>query len=385
MKKFILLSFLMISSIFDLNAQLKVNSAGKVGAGVSSVVPQAELSAGIYDGYTYSNYSFAVWARECFNSSFIMGLRGYATSPTANQGRTFGVQGVSGNGTSGWNYGVLGGIGGSNNGAGIFGTTTNHLGVNVYGRYAGYFDGSVRITDTLTVPTIVTPSDIRLKENITSLTKTRDGGVLDRLMDMNVISYNYKTPKYEDADTASVSTTALRQTKEGSPKLRHYGLLAQELRDIYPDLVIEGQDGYLGVNYLELVPLLLRSIQELKAELDEVKGNNDKVRNARATDFDDESTDVSDATKIPSVASLAQNTPNPFTERTTIRFTLPENTRDAYIYIFDMSGKMQKQIPIDSSMQSITIEGYELSAGMYIYSLVIGGKEVKTRRMILSK
>ena len=74
MKKFILLSFLMISSIFDLNAQLKVNSAGKVGAGVSSVVPQAELSAGIYDGYTYSNYSFAVWARECFNSSFIMAL-----------------------------------------------------------------------------------------------------------------------------------------------------------------------------------------------------------------------------------------------------------------------------------------------------------------------
>ena len=85
------------------------------------------------------------------------------------------------------------------------------------------------------------------------------------------------------------------------------------------------------------------------------------------------------------MASLAQNTPNPFTERTTIRFTLPENTRNAYIYIFDMSGKMQKQIPIDSSMQSVTIEGYELSAGMYIYSLVIGGKEVKTRRMILSK
>jgi hypothetical protein len=50
-----------------------------------------------------------------------------------------------------------------------------------------------------------------------------------------------------------------------------------------------------------------------------------------------------------------------------------------------MSGKMQKQIPINSSMESITIDGYELSAGMYIYSLVIGGKEIQTRRMILSK
>ena len=46
---------------------------------------------------------------------------------------------------------------------------------------------------------------------------------------------------------------------------------------------------------------------------------------------------------------------------------------------------MQKQIPVDSSMQSVTIEGYGLSAGMYIYSLVVDGKEVKTRRMILSK
>lgn len=386
MRKFFFFTVLMLSSIIELNAQLKVNSAGKVGTGVSSVVPQAELSSGVYDGYSYSSYSFAVWSRECKNSSFIMGLRGYATSPIANHGRTFGVQGISGNGTSGWNYGILGGLGGSNNGAGVFGTTTNHLGVNVHGRYAGYFDGSVRITDTLTVSTMVTPSDIRLKENITSLAKTQDGCVLDRLMDMNVISYNYKTQKCEDSDTASAATKALWQNIGKSQKMRHYGLVAQELKDIYPDLVLEGQDGYLGVNYLELVPLLLRSIQELKAELDEIREKNDNVGNARAADFDDNTpADISVITKNNSVASLAQNVPNPFTERTTIRFTLPENIQNAIIYIFDMSGKMQKQIPVDSSMQSVTIEGYGLSAGMYIYSLVVDGKEVKTRRMILSK
>jgi hypothetical protein len=84
-------------------------------------------------------------------------------------------------------------------------------------------------------------------------------------------------------------------------------------------------------------------------------------------------------------AILYQNSPNPFFVSTTIRFELPEHTQNAYIFIFDMSGKMQKQIPINSSMESITIDGYELSAGMYIYSLVIGGKEIQTRRMILSK
>jgi len=50
-----------------------------------------------------------------------------------------------------------------------------------------------------------------------------------------------------------------------------------------------------------------------------------------------------------------------------------------------MSGKMQKQISVTTDMQSITIEGYELRAGMYIYSFVVGGKEIDTKRMILTK
>ena len=134
------------------------------------------------------------------------------------------------------------------------------------------------------------------------------------------------------------------------------------------------------------MPILIRSIQELKAELDEVKSKDTEVKRARAASFEeDEDIDLKDATSIPAMATLAQNTPNPFSERTTIRFTLPENAQNAFIYIFDMSGKMQKQIPVDSSMESVIIEGYELRAGMYIYSLVIGGKEIDTKRMILSK
>ena len=103
----------------------------------------------------------------------------------------------------------------------------------------------------------------------------------------------------------------------------------------------------------------------------------------------DSNLDVNSSTRSPFSSStnavLYQNSPNPFTNSTTIRFTLPDEVQNAYIYIFDMSGKMQKQIPVDASMQSVTIQGYELSAGMYIYSLVIGGKEVDCKRLILLK
>lgn len=52
---------------------------------------------------------------------------------------------------------------------------------------------------------------------------------------------------------------------------RHFGVDAGELQKVYPGLVLEGQDGYFSVNYLEMVPLVIRSIQELKQELDELK------------------------------------------------------------------------------------------------------------------
>lgn len=50
----------------------------------------------------------------------------------------------------------------------------------------------------------------------------------------------------------------------------HFGVDTRELQKVYPSLVLECQDGYLSVNYLEKVPLVIRSIQELKQELDEL-------------------------------------------------------------------------------------------------------------------
>ena len=379
--RFFAISSLLLAVSLTVSAQLKVTNDGKVGVVTPTPISTALLSVGDEDDYPYSSYNFGIFTKKRGSEIYNIGIKGYATSSTLSN-RTIGVQGISGSGESGWNFGIIGGLGSGRNGAGVFGTVFNTTGVHVYGQYAGYFDGKVRITDTLFVPTLVTPSDLRLKENIVSLS-TDKTSALDGVLKINAITYNYKQRKYQDSDTASVSTLKHRQETE---QQRHFGVLAQELKEIYPELVSEGQDGYLGVNYMELIPILIRSIQELKAELDEVKGKNDDTMKSRAAVFEDEeATAVGDATSIPAMATLAQNTPNPFSERTTIRFTLPENAQNAFIYIFDMSGKMQKQIPVTPDMQSVTIEGYELRAGMYIYSLVVGGKEIDTKRMILSK
>ena len=159
----------------------------------------------------------------------------------------------------------------------------------------------------------------------------------------------------------------------------HYALDAEQLQEVFPDLVYETEKGAKAINYIELIPLLVESINELTAKVKELESsaNMGMVRGA--------ATGLSISSAATSKVLLYQNAPNPFTTQTVIRFLLPDNAQNAYIYIFDMQGKMVKQLPVNASMQSVTINGYELQAGIYLYSLVVGGQEIDTKRMILSK
>ena len=280
MKKIITTIIALCAITITIQAQLKVLSNGTVAVEKDTCIQGAVLTVGnpIYNAYT--NYHFGVFSQpeNLQTGGNYLGVSGKAEQSIASI--CIGVQGLA-NSPSKRNYGVLGGLSGpTKDGAGIFGTTpTANLGTLITGLYAGYFNGSVYVTETLTATSVVTPSDMRLKENVTKLSEEeqRGGGTLENLMGLDVIHYNYAPRAVEErGDTATQGTPrAVEATENTKPANRHYGLSAQQLREIYPDLVYEGQDGYLGVNYVELVPLLLRSIQELKAEVEELRAAGD--------------------------------------------------------------------------------------------------------------
>jgi hypothetical protein len=60
--------------------------------------------------------------------------------------------------------------------------------------------------------------------------------------------------------------------KDNSNKL-NIGLIAQDVQKVFPEVIDIQEDemNTLGVRYQELVPVLVKAIQELKAELDELK------------------------------------------------------------------------------------------------------------------
>jgi hypothetical protein len=52
---------------------------------------------------------------------------------------------------------------------------------------------------------------------------------------------------------------------------KDYGVIAQEIKEVMPEIVTTRENGYLAVKYEKIVPLLIESIKELKREIETLK------------------------------------------------------------------------------------------------------------------
>jgi len=50
-----------------------------------------------------------------------------------------------------------------------------------------------------------------------------------------------------------------------------YGVIAQEVQKEFPEMVHLQDNGYLAVDYNQLVPVMIEAIKELKVEIDSIK------------------------------------------------------------------------------------------------------------------
>lgn len=284
----------------------------------------------------------------------------YAVLDDSGDGRNYSIYGVAGNATSGWNFGVSGFLSGNNGGTGIYGSSKNDNGFNTGGRYAGLFHGDIKTTDAVYASVYNTFADSRFTNNSQQI----ESGSLDNLMQISVLKYSLKQINVDSGE--KTKTLGYFNDDSGILGIEHFGLSGQEIKEIYPNLVSESQDGYLTINYVEMIPLLIQSIQELKSELDELKTNT-KV-----------SERISEKTSV-----LYQNSPNPFRDRCVIKCTIPAAIQQASFYIYDYNGRQIHHRTIkDRGSVQIVVEGNELEAGLYLYSLVTDGELIDTKRMI---
>src|SRR4051794_6023717 len=334
-----------------------------------------------------SNASPAIYG---YNSGKGQGVYGY-TAGSSSASDPFGISGVYGyNGSTGY------GVGGyCVSGSGVLGYSANYVGVwgstGNSSSYAGFFAGNVFSTGSYL------GSDQKLKQNIQDFTSA-----MDIINQLHPKKYDYRQD----------GTYKLMNLPKGS----HFGLIAQDVEKVLPNLVKESQfqsgysspsgkintDGkmeatpatksetidFKAVNYMELIPIMIKGMQELKSTVDsqqqKIQELENTITNLKGSASSSVTSDVSVNPKMTS-AFLKQNAPNPFTRSTVIQFNLPTQSHTAQLGVFDMSGHQLKSYPLSNGANQVTIDAGSLASGQYIYSLIVDGKKIDSKNMMLTK
>ena len=133
---------MLVFGAMNASAQLTVYHNGNVNIGSEQPTSNVSLSVGNV-AYSDTTYHVSLGLHNPASGCYNIGGEGVAYSPTTrNTGRAFGLRGVAGNCTSGYNFGVLGALQGSQAGAAVFGTTSGKtLGLRVDGLFRWQCEG----------------------------------------------------------------------------------------------------------------------------------------------------------------------------------------------------------------------------------------------------
>jgi len=172
-------------------------------------------------------------------------------------------------------------------------------------------------------------------------------------------------------------------------KIDFTGFLAQEVDKAaqkikYDFSGVDKSGDIMGLRYNEFVVPLVKAVQELSKQNADLQNQINELK-SMITSGNQSSFNNQQSTVISS-ASLEQNIPNPFTNSTTINYSIPQKVASAQIIITDQSGKVLKQLNVSGGGKgSIKIDASTLASGAYRYSLYVDGKLIDTKQMVAGK
>lgn len=330
-----------------------------------------------------------------FSSSTQNSIAGYFQSVgTQNNSFNYGVYGRAigiNSTTASFSIGVIGVATGNNTrpNYGIYGfapvSPTSAFG-NTSTSYAGFYQGDVYVTNLLI------GSDKKYKANV----KT-EVDALSKIMAVRPVTYDFDTVAYKGYN---FSTRA------------QHGFIAQELQEVFPEAVqnatlnlfaedgkVTGTDVGLSVNYVNLISILYKGVQEQQEQINQLRellaarnvttsntnepGNEARNNNAATAKSSVIKTNVGEFKADD--FEMGQNVPNPFSASAIIRYTLPSKVTNAFIGVYSLQGTQVMRFDRLNASNQVTINSNRLAPGMYIYSLVVEGQEVMSKKMVIVK
>lgn len=410
-----LMFLLAISICTATNAQLKVNQFGNVSIGDDEnlmLLGKANINGSSYVYNTYLKSGRTVLRidnkDETTTNRTGIQINNYISPDTTTTGiyintyntsistaqNVYGIRCYAG-GSSHSNYALAGCLRSSSiisgNGAGIYGSSNVTLGIpeQYAGLYAGFFRGDVRVTGTI-YGTLLTPSGTT--SNLSTLSNTsiilndenEIGSISDKLQGVQLLQYRREqaipdVDEKENGYNSSTSNTIGKSNSlladdnellelEDSERLNNsqtilsevkYGLAADQLKEVFPELVYEDGNGNVSINYIEMVPLLVQAINELTAKVEVLEAECTNLQPMKA--------------KSKQAEDVAE-----------VQLTIPDKAQKATLNIYDLSGKQVRTANINKS-GTINLSTYTkgLLTGTYAYRLIVDGKKQKARKIMV--
>lgn len=97
-------------------------------------------------------------------------------------------------------------------------------------------NGTLTSSGSIEATSFNATSDIRLKDNI----KTSSMDATNIVSTIDIVDFNYKA----------------------NPNVKQFGVIAQALKEVCPEVVVEGEDGYLRIKESKLVYILWKALQD---------------------------------------------------------------------------------------------------------------------------
>lgn len=148
------------------------------------------------------------------------------------------------------------------------------------------------------------------------------------------------------------------------------------------DTLAAGATTNIFISYL--IPNSITGISTVTYKYFDVNNPNDSTiqqfsYNVSAT------TSVEKTVLAKSISEISAAYPNPASQYTRIDYDLSTSARESSIKFYNILGSEIRKIDLQGRQGSVSIDLDNMSEGMYLYSLVVNGKTVSTKKFIVKK
>ncbi|MEK7255412.1 MAG: tail fiber domain-containing protein [Bacteroidota bacterium] len=226
------------------------------------------------------------------------------------------------------------------------------------------------------------PSDARIKQGV----RTFDDG-LKEVLQIKPVFFRYKESSGYDASKEYVGVIA-----QEMQKVAPYTVEEVAVKQIPGEQHLDLPSTMLTYNGTAVTYMLVNAVKEQQAQIEE-KDKRIEELETRMARIEELLANGGVSTSNTNVtlegmdgASLKQNAPNPFNENTTIEYSLPRAAfSSAYIQISNPQGALMRKVDLPNAQGpgTLNIKAKELAPGEYVYTLVVDGKIIATKKMVL--